>query len=872
MSYKKLYIAVLLQALIVSGQSFADVELPGYTDPRFGRPKDTLYDLSSQRPEPEQMFWLKDSLFTPYIEPNDNEIDRLYAVNTYSKIGAPKKITALNDSLTGYVDVNTSSILTYLFKNYLKSGKNYQIPIVVSTEESRLTRGYDAYYKDESECRGLTHLEADLKNKCVIQNKNNFGLIEINYSKDLELYKNSLQLKQIPDNGINESYSYKLLSTFPSLIGFWSNHNEIGFKGPLSSLDKQLYSEKLKSNVKERSKFSEFGSTCYASSFNKCDLYFSGRNTQLLFGQKTENFEDIPFSKDLNLPIHFGLMHKPFVSLRNTVLSSSSFVNYGFYTQAEVALLKDLGYDINDKEFFGKSIYKSGTKDQYNVVHVKDGFYAWSDELHGYKNDQPSRLPVSIGTHVYGSYNDVTQDATIASIGYASVGVRVDGSYNNVTIAKNAAVIENGVNSSGIAVTYGRNNNIDVEGRVEAKSQDGIGIRLDFGSNALSDLNEYQGSYRRVRTHDYQSHLLTKAQAQAMNAPEEIRGPLVNTINITGSVSGKKAAIYIDQSAHVKQINLGQRARVVGDIISRWQAYLSEDNSGYYANHSNYALLPGRLQFDKDEMPRNSYERNKVLRNLKTNVNLGVKPITLTGTSKLIHYEADPKANIVVEGDIKGSSLLVSSFGGHTAIKGIFDVDRLYVANSVIHAYSAGHNNYFNELELNKNAQLDLVNGFADNIIVRNLATISGNSIISVDVDKNGNILDKLTIDGELNAHDILINLEPGMSYSEIKSYQSDPKALLDMMNAFVKNANQRLSRYGVTSKYPKHIWYVQGQLGRQVKCSSRGCYLGDFVNSFAKSQESLPLWRYILSILGCIGMLFGCLWFAKKSGTGRFG
>ena len=357
-----------------------------------------------------------------------------------------------------------------------------------------------------------------------------------------------------------------------------------------------------------------------------------------------------------------------------------------------------------------------------------------------------------------------------------------------------------------------------------------------------------------------------------MNAPEEIRGPLVNTINITGSVCGKKAAIYIDQSAHVKQINLGQRARVVGDIISRWQAYLSEDNSGYYANHSNYALLPGRLQFDKDEMPRNSYERNKVLRNLKTNVNLGVKPITLTGTSKLLHYEADPKANIVVEGDIKGSSLLVSSFGGHTAIKGIFDVDRLYVANSVIHAYSAGHNNYFNELELNKNAQLDLVNGFADNIIVRNLATISGNSIISVDVDKNGNILDKLTIDGELNAHDILINLEPGMSYSEIKSYQSDPKALLDMMNAFVKNANQRLSRYGVTSKYPKHIWYVQGQLGRQVKCSSRGCYLGDFVNSFAKSQESLPLWRYILSILGCIGMLFGCLWFAKKSGTGRFG
>lgn len=40
------------------------------------------------------------------------------------------------------------------------------------------------------------------------------------------------------------------------------------------------------------------------------------------------------------------------------------------------------------------------------------------------------------------------------------------------------------------------------------------------------------------------------------------------------------------------------RAKVSGDIISNWFAYLGDNGKAFYANHKNHALLPGVLQFD----------------------------------------------------------------------------------------------------------------------------------------------------------------------------------------------------------------------------------------------------------------------------------
>ena len=866
-------LAVLLQTIVLSNVCSAQIELPGYVDPRFGKPRSTLYDLVTAKPEPEEMFWLKESLFTPSIVASEKKAEVLFESKTSGKVKPPKSLTALSDSLSDYVDANTSSVLTYLFKDYLKKGKNYTIPLIVDTDKNRDSVGYDEHYSFDSVCSGLGVLEADLKGKCVRENESSFGLIEINYSKDLELYKSKLQLKQLPDNGINESYSFKLLSSFPALLGFRSAHDNTGFLGILTSFDRLIYSEKLGRYIKPENRFSEFGEDCFYSSYDKCGLYFGGQNTQLLLGQTTETHDRIPFSKDLNLGIHFGFKNRPYLNLRNTILSDSTFINYGFYTQAELMMLKDLGYSINDREFYSNSLYKSGTRLKRKYVVLNQGFYAWSDADHDYNKDRPSRIPVSVASHVYGSYNDVVQKGTIASIGYSSVGIRIDGSYNTVTVDKNASIYENGIGSSGIAVTYGRDNIVNIDGTVQASSEDGVALRFDFGSNVLSDMREYQGSYRRVRTYDAQRHILTREKAQSVSAPEEIRGPLVSELNIRGSVSGRKNSIYIDESAHVKQINFMNRAKVNGNITSNWEAYTVDNGRTFYANHKNHALLPGILQFDTPFTPINAYEVRKKLSSLYTNVNFGVKTADSSLENKLLRYVPDKKSSVVIDGDISGKTLMLSAFGGHTNIRGSLDVKRLYIGDSVVNFKGAkkGYNTV-EDLEISRGGQLDLSNGIPDTFVVIKNAVISGKGVICVDIDKQGNILDRVETENGFSAHDSTVNLEPGLSYNDIKSYQSDPKALLRLMNTFNRKANELLNPYGVSSKFPKHIWYIQGDMGRKVSCSSRGCHLGDFVNSYSKSAEELPLWRYILSFTGCILMLMLSVLILRKTGTGRFG
>lgn len=863
---------MLLSSLLLEQSATAEIELPGYVDPRFGRPRSTLNDLISATPEPEEMFWLKQSLFVPKMCSEPKEIESLYIENTRSKVSPPKSSTDLSHTLSDYVDANTTSVLTYLLKNYLKEEKSYVIPLVVNTDKSRKTRAYDWHYTYDSVCNGLGILEADLKGQCETVNKNNFGLIEINYSKDLELYRSRRQLRQIPDNGLNESYSFKLLSSFPSLLGFWSNHNSSHFKAPLSSLDKITYSENLKRNVEANDSFSSFGKNCTYTSKDSCLLYLSGNNTKLLFSGAQDN-STVKAGKTNTLKLHYDTDGRPFLNLRNTILSDSTFINYGFYTQAELAVLKDLGYEINDREFFGNSVFTNGDpKNRQNVV-LKQGFYAWSDTIHDYKNDQPSKIPLSVGTHIYGNYNDVTQSGTIASLGYSSIGIRVDGSYNSVTVPDKTAIIENGFSASGIAVTYGRDNVINVEGIVEANSEDGVGIRCDFGSNALSDYKEYQGSFRRVRTQAVEKGELSKHQGQEILASDQIKGPLVSMISISGTVSGYKHAIYIDESAFVKQINLLNRAKIKGSITSDWAPYISEDGRSIYAPHQNMALLPGKLQLEGKSTLDSYFDTKKAYDSLLTRINLGVKPVEDVFKNRLLRYIPNKKSSITIDGDISGLSVIVSSFGGHTNIKGSIDVKRLYIGDSVVNFKgSSSQIKYADELVMNRGAQLDLSNGTPETFVIRKKANISSNSVICVDTDRNGNILDELVIEKDLTTNDSIVNLEPGLSYNEIKSYQSDPKALLKLMDNFNQNANKILSRYGVSTKYPKHIWYIQGEMGRQVKCSSRGCHFADFVNSYSKSAEELPMWRYLLSFIGCILMLIICVFISQRSGSGRFG
>lgn len=162
------------------------------------------------------------------------------------------------------------------------------------------------------------------------------------------------------------------------------------------------------------------------------------------------------------------------------------------------------------------------------------------------------------------------------------------------------------------------------------------------------------------------------------------------------------------------------RAKVSGDIISNWFAYLGDNGKAFYANHKNHALLPGVLQFDAPFKPINAYEVKKKLSSLYTNVNFGVKSAGSSMENKLLRYVPDKKSSVVIDGDITGKSLILSAFGGHTTVKGTLDVKRLYVADSVVNFKGAKKGlNTVEELEISRGGQLDLSNGIVDTFIIK---------------------------------------------------------------------------------------------------------------------------------------------------------
>ena len=253
------------------------------------------------------------------------------------------------------------------------------------------------------------------------------------------------------------------------------------------------------------------------------------------------------------------------IELQNSMMSHQYYRNWCTYMEAEIALLQDLGYNIDRSKYFGKSIYNSGeiladdTIDYFTYTNTK-GFN--STQMHG------------IGLHVYGSYVDVTQAADINAAGDYGIGIRVDGVGNKVTIDSNVSA--NGEGGNGLLVAYGKEHEVTLNAgkTIEATGTDGVAARFDFGSNELSDYTEYRGSYIQAKNKeashgtafDDSNWTITPYE----NLPSALQGELVTSFNVSGALKGQQAAIYISPNAYVKNINLFSGASLDGDIISKW--------------------------------------------------------------------------------------------------------------------------------------------------------------------------------------------------------------------------------------------------------------------------------------------------------------
>ena len=251
------------------------------------------------------------------------------------------------------------------------------------------------------------------------------------------------------------------------------------------------------------------------------------------------------------------------LELQNGLLSHQSWRNWGTFMEAELAMLQDLGYQLDRKRFFGTSIYASGI--EYTVGQA---FWARNDREEWIK-DQPSQQTNAVGVHVYGSRSKVTVAADQLADGAGSIGVRVDGSANQLSVNENALISANGTGGIGMAFTYGRSHTLLLEGKVQALGSGGSALVFDFGGSILGDENQVRGSWTAGAATEY--GWLT-FHPEELNFPQVLQGSLIKSAVIAGTLQGSDAAIRIGPTAHVAQIRLADGAHIEGDIVSSWSA------------------------------------------------------------------------------------------------------------------------------------------------------------------------------------------------------------------------------------------------------------------------------------------------------------
>ena len=299
-------------------------------------------------------------------------------------------------------------------------------------------------------------------------------------------------------------------------------------------------------------------------------VYFTGDHVQEVLGEGTtlsfpeiglEQYEKlvpglpvIGAEPDSNGGISPELSH---IELQNGLLSHQNWRNWTIPMEAELAALQDVGLKFDRKQLFGYSIYASGSEDKLNELINTNGYYARENEQ--WLVGTPNETPMGIGLHIYGSYNKVTQAADILTVGEDAVGIRVEGVGNHLTIDKNISIKSDGIRGAALLVSYGRDHTINLAGDTSALGEHGIAARFDFGDNILGNKAEYRGSWLWHGDYVPDDGILSK-----------IQGPLVKVFNVSGSLRGREAAIYIDESAFVKEINILPGTTLEGDIISRW--------------------------------------------------------------------------------------------------------------------------------------------------------------------------------------------------------------------------------------------------------------------------------------------------------------
>ena len=350
-------------------------------------------------------------------------------------------------------------------------------------------------------------------------------------------------------------------------------------------------------------------------------VYFKGAHVdEVLQGAWLTNPGDINGTAMPGIPIYGwenGRFDGSHIELNNSMMSHQKYRSYTTFMEAELAILQDIGYSIDRKNFFGYSVYGDGL-----TLTNTQGYFGRNADGTAYLPGVANTASFGVGLHIYGSSNKITQAADLLANGVAGVGARVDGAGNILRIAPGVRVQGNGDYGTGLLVAYGKDHQIIHQGSLSATGVDGIAARFDFGDNLMGSKEEYRGSYIRTK---FEAWTDTDKNLGDLNR-YNLDGSLVSRFDVTGSLTGRKAAIYIGKNALVKEINIMRGASLSGDIISDWDV----------------------------TNPRIDFSGNK--EDLVSTLSFGYAPQADGSISRSLSRSADPNFALRYDGNISGAS------------------------------------------------------------------------------------------------------------------------------------------------------------------------------------------------------------------------
>ncbi len=328
-----------------------------------------------------------------------------------------------------------------------------------------------------------------------------------------------------------------------------------------------------------------------------------------------------------------------------------SIMSYGIvrnmpFSELELAMFQDLGYEMDRSDFFGKSYYyRVGGDSQTNTL----GFGSAAN---------PNSAILGLGLHVMRNNLNLTQAADIHAGGYAGGGIRIDGVGNTLAVPAGVTVAADSQNGTGLLVSYGSDNRVDLNGTLRAREAGGIAAH--FGIIAADyRVASYMPNYSGITTF-VDSEGVTKAvpiqeRHELLTASRDLGGPLVRDFNVGGTLQGRQAAIQIERDSHVAALNFRDGSAVSGNVTSAW-ARNSQGGTNYSttltfgnADGNGNMRLDGNIVWKSD----NTYVKNQGAAVNSLDVEQDGGTLTYNGNANVYKWRVGDNATLKGKNNIR---------------------------------------------------------------------------------------------------------------------------------------------------------------------------------------------------------------------------